>query len=609
MSIVMQRLQGRLRSEKGDFGDFSLHSADFSNGSLSNRLDALIEQPQKKHAIFKIFVEEDASLVLEYLALRALLRKILAASPIDEIKATRLVLEAQELAEVLVEKYKNYVNAPPRLSKSLLDKHLALYKVWLDSPVDGKKIPKKEQPTLNWQQWLNAQWLGIIGEITTDKMVPRRLYFLRERRLLLLLVPIINNFNNYSSWVLWADSYLAPCLGVWAVVFFLPRLWFNLATLYTCLFDYANMKPEEKKLDFLTRLNVQWNRLWPNITNDIPWTISGVLFFWVFIGSMQPLGIYLSVAMQFYDMVLGGIRVYFELNRLNNLTQEYKNLQHAPGNEYLQQLDECIRIEKKSLYITLVNVTALFIAICLALPAALAIHPLLPLVGSVIAILATVINFEGRSYFDRQLAALTDTNKLTLGLDDLLQKGRVSAISVTNARVNNLAPVLPKTPVVQVASLVVSVQIGMIQSAAPVTEINKTNTDTDESFTKDQTSIKSSVNKPGFMFEPLRIPEQVPETAPLRRSESCPPCINHDSNWIKATNIIKPDGLGSPTGITATFSGIIQSEVTQSPTKWRSNLEKQNSVDSFVGFFDCDSPTSRSRSLSASDIIARNLNP
>ena len=269
-------------------------------------------------------------------------------------------------------------------------------------------------------------------------MNPRRLYALRERRLLVLLAPLIKDFANYSSWIIWADAYVAPFLMYLGAAFFLPRLIFNLCTLCDNVFDEDKMKPEAKKLGSSTRFMAQWMRLWPQLMNDLGWTISGILMCAVFIAAWQPLAIYLSVAMQFYDVIMATIRVCIDFNRLNQLAEQYENF---PSDQtlsldaryrdlhplYCQHLKTSIQREKWLLYLALVNASVLFLAVCLSLPFMVAISPLLPIIGAVLAIIMTVINFEGRNYLNRPESKT---------LDHLLELGQ-PACPVTPSRASS----------------------------------------------------------------------------------------------------------------------------------------------------------------------------
>lgn len=395
MTIVLKRLQARLQSSEDGFGDWSVVS------------------PEQKHAVFKLLIKEESSLMVEYNTIRVLLLKTLSTVPVDEAKAVDLVLEALYLAERLTETYNLYINDYGAFTKSALNDHQKLYKKWLNPEIE---YVAKEKQIATWERWFMAQ-------STMAKFVPRRLYFIRGRRLVLALVPLLKDFFNYASWVIWADIFVAPFLARLGTFFFLPRLAYDSFELFVYVLDYDKKMIGEQKLDPFTRFNAQWARLWPNITNDIAWTMSGMLLFFVFVGSLQPFAIYLSAAVQFGDVILASIRAYYDLSRFNGLIQEYRAV--FPDEcgedigEYLQILEKSIERERALRTLAIVNASVLFFSICLAIPVAVAIHPLLPVLGAVIAVLMTIINFEGR-----HCTCIIPASPSTDGLEKMLLSGR-----------------------------------------------------------------------------------------------------------------------------------------------------------------------------------------
>lgn len=381
-------------------------------------------------ASFKLLIEEESSLVLEYNAVRALLARILLRpNLVDDVTLRYLVNIAKDHALILTKKYEFYINEHPGfLGKKALKKQLNSYSAWLTlSALVVMQEPKKS--------WLDNFVEQLRAEFTTDRMNPRRLYFLRERRLLLLLVPIIKDFAHYSSWILWADAYVAPFLVYLNLLFFVPRLVFNLYTLCDNVFNESNMTPESKRLGVQARFMAQWSRLWPQLMNDLGWATSGVLMCFVFVGSWLPFGIYFSVAMQCYDVVMATIRLCMDLNRLNHLTAQYQSLVSDENKQhsalpalYFLHLNEAIRREKKLLYLAFSNAVVLFIAVCLTIPIMAAISPWLPVVGAIVAILMTIVNFQLRSYFNDYLNPPDSPS-----LESLLEKDLISRQSSQSA--------------------------------------------------------------------------------------------------------------------------------------------------------------------------------
>ena len=439
-SVVLRKLHS--------FSTFPIDSPAGANVSVSDLLNNQSEhaQREKQRAAFKVLIEEEASEVIKYNALRAVLEQSLTPPiTVDKVTIIALVREALNLVKILTKKYDLYINEQAGfLNKRILQQHQHLYEEWLKPPSpENKRVDTLQKIT---PTWFDASLAWFYAEFTTERMNPRRLYVLRERRLLVLLVPIIKDFGNYCSWVTWADAYVAPFLLYINVVFFLPRLIFNLNTLYSNVFDENKMKTEAINLSRFTRFMAQWKRLWPQLMNDIGWTINGIMMCFVFFGSWQPLAIYLSVAMQFYDALMVSIRMYIDFNRLNKLLAQYNSLAFEPNfildekykklhYAYCMQLEKGIQREKTLLYLAFANAAVLFLATCLSLPFMVAFSPLFPIIGAAVAILMTVINFQGRSYLNTPESS---------ALEELL-KGGQPACSESSPRLSSTDLLQPET--------------------------------------------------------------------------------------------------------------------------------------------------------------------
>ena len=385
MAIILSRLERLLHAQSSLANDVSLDSP------LNSWSDA------KKNAVVTLLVKEDASLILEYQTLRALLKQTLSTAEVNEADAIALVQEALAVSVLLDEKYGQYINDRPILRKKNLEAHQRQYKRWLAVHADHQH---GHLPSL----WAHPE-LAFADEIRsfTEWVNPTRLTMQRTRKLLLALVKIITSIESYGSWVLWADDYVGPALSYLGLMFFLPRLILNLYTLAIHWFEHESMTDGEASLGSAVRFNAQWERLWPNITNDLAWAFNGMLVCFILTGSLQPLVVYLGIVMQICDLILNGIRAYNELDRFNLLEQQYlEHQQDDPDNhlvaDYLLFLHQRIEREHLLIYLSLVNFFVLFIVAGLTLPWIAALSPMVPVIGSAVAVLMTFVNFGGRTY-------------------------------------------------------------------------------------------------------------------------------------------------------------------------------------------------------------------
>lgn len=387
MAIVLKRLHGILENGKSD-SSLEISEA-LPKGSYSEYLEK--QTTGKKNAFFKLLVEEDASLVLEYNSLRALLEKILKQSSFDASQVTDLVREALDLTILIEKKYDHYINERPNLRKSTLQSHRIIYRQWLNendstSPLNYSTAPFPYASTIR---------------TTTENAQPYRLSFIRSWRFLKELKPVINDLEHYSNWINWADKAMGPVISYLGLVFFVPRLLSSLLMLWMPVMDCSSLNDPE--LWSLVHFQAQWSRLWPNITNDVAWVLNGILMCFVCIGSLQPMAAYLTFVMQLYDAVMSCLRTYWELGRFAELLEGYKEIEDEQLlGDYLACLNAGIEREKTLLYLSVVNFVGLFVAAGLFLPIAAAANPLFPVVGAIIALAMTAINFGGRDYLTQQ---------------------------------------------------------------------------------------------------------------------------------------------------------------------------------------------------------------
>ena len=404
MAIVLQRLQHVLNKQQDNTTDGPASGP----ASLTGHIDSPAGYSKASaKTIFKLLVEEDASLVLEYNMLRLLLQETLiawkAAEQGSEQKQAlendtiHLVREALHLSTLLDEKYCHYINDRPNLRKATLENHHTLYRRWLHVHVNHVLLQGCQNPPK-----VDMPFADEIRSIF-ERSNPYRLGALRTRRLLIALIPILNQFEQYGPWIRWLDGFAAPAFSYINLLFFLPRLMLNTYTLGSHWIENASMSPEERSLGATARFNAQWDRLWPNLTNDIAWATNAALVFFVFTGALQPYGVYLGLGSQLHDLLLSSLRGYQEMCRLYDLAQQYQALhEEQPGNAqitaYLSLLHKRINAEEMLLLVSITNFSVLFFVAILAFPSIAALSPWVPVVGAGMSVIITIFNFGGRSY-------------------------------------------------------------------------------------------------------------------------------------------------------------------------------------------------------------------
>ena len=406
MTIVLKRLEGRLEKESQK-QSFKLPRDD--KGALSwsifrqkNKGTQLTDNNYKAiTACHKLLVKEDMNLVLEYTALCNLLILKLKAYDKDRSEQLKgnviaLIEELHELTIQLEEKYCHLLNQGA-LTKTRLETDRARYEQWLKIHANTIKEPIILSLPPKKNHWFNDLILWIT--IWTN---PARLFLARDWRFLRQLDPFIHD-KNFSNWMLTANTPVSLGLTYLGCVFFIPRLIFNTVTLVKHVVPGFWMDDAEKDLGWWTRLNAQWMRLWPNMTNDTAWITNGALLSFYLVGQLLPFTIFLTVIVLFYDLAMAMSRWGLDTYRYNQLikthqTNEIDSLDH----EYLTQLKGTIDREKKLLYIALVNFGLLFVGMCLVLPWFITLSPLLPLISASMAVAITLFNFGSRQYVLKQ---------------------------------------------------------------------------------------------------------------------------------------------------------------------------------------------------------------
>lgn len=460
MSIVLKRIETRLIEalkqklsdddlqwfrENNSKTDKSLSWFFFRLGTHSLNFERHLTDEQKRintiarKALSEILVKEDASLSMEYLAFRRYLKSSLEIyrdgkseesndltqtsvnNPIHEYASvntdeadyfpatteaiTEQVYELLDLSILLDQKYSHLIN-PTVVSKELLTKDRENAIKWLqvnaidaldeqyDTPYTAPEVVKKDVPGIG------------LARNFTEFFNKYRLFLARSWVLIRRLVVFLQN-SYYNSLLLLANPLASMIILYVAIGFFIPRMITTIASLCKHVIPGSWMSEEEKELGFLLRLNAQWMRLWPNASNDAVWITNGLLQLLYLVGPLLPFVIFLSVATCAYDFAMASLRFALSSYRFYQLTNEYHKI--APNDLYMKDyldnhLSNRIKQEKYFLYLGLLNFFVLMVGMGLALPWIILFNPALPLVGAVMAVTITVVNFGTQKYVTKHRA-------------------------------------------------------------------------------------------------------------------------------------------------------------------------------------------------------------
>lgn len=201
----------------------------------------------------------------------------------------------------------------------------------------------------------------------------------------------------------------------WA--FFLPRLLTNLAVLSKHVFLIGDIDERERQLAWQQRFRMQFKRRWFEIGNDLVWCVNNLLAAFVYLGSIAPIGAYISLGLYFYDVLMVCLRSAIEIQRLSSIESEYrtKNPDCSDDDVFIVQIKEQYHYELKRLALSLFNTVGTFAAILMMIPAFTGI-PVLTAVATSLLLAVTVSNWIIGNWV---LKAPSDPNLDTLPSDDL----------------------------------------------------------------------------------------------------------------------------------------------------------------------------------------------
>ena len=346
----------------------------------------------KKIDFFRPLVAQHRLLSFEYNVMCTQLMHDFYRDKADADELTNQLIAALEMAELLTHLFRDYLAVPREVLR--LQKEQKIYRELLmkrgfqfDAMVEYQE--KQDWITQGIRNFTaNSNWL--------------RLILVRSKRVLETVVPLVSHLP-YKEFVKQLDKFTGPVFSYLSWLFFIPRLSANLFVLCKHLIAGSG---QEKELGLLEQSSAQLQRRWFEIGNDSAWMTAGILGCFVWLGPLAPIGVYINVALFGYDVALASIRAAHEIGHLKKLQAEYKDMElqmlqnHAPPEEldeirrFQQHLNDRVVFEQKRLLLAVANTVLLAIAILLCLPSALAMTPILPLIGTSLLVLTTIATFS-----------------------------------------------------------------------------------------------------------------------------------------------------------------------------------------------------------------------
>ncbi|MDF1685040.1 MAG: hypothetical protein P1U36_10355 [Legionellaceae bacterium] len=133
-----------------------------------------------------------------------------------------------------------------------------------------------------------------------------RLLFIRSRRMLLLSTKLVDQFEVYTAWVQYLDSFL-KVLALYQACVLIPRFLINAA------YVVRHMKGQAPD-DMIVRC---WEMAY-----DFGWIMNGVLAAFILVGPLASLAVYLPVLTPSYQLCVHSTRFLLEYYNSNSKIDE-----------------------------------------------------------------------------------------------------------------------------------------------------------------------------------------------------------------------------------------------------------------------------------------------
>lgn len=361
---------------------------------------------------YRPIIKDHLKLTIEYSILSAQLAADLMRPEACPTELTEQIASALIMSELLAYLYRNYLLVPREVER--LRKDQLFYRKLLQAK--GIKFANDLAIHDAVKPDHVSQRIRTLTAVTN----PPRLLLTRCKRLLGSCSPFLKQVASYGQFVELMDNITNPALANLGWGFYAPRLGTNFWLLFQHIMPGIWMGAKEKESGWLTRADAHFQRRWFELGNDLPWLAGGVLCCFVLTGTLAPVGVYLTVGLFGYDVLLAGIRAFIELKRLEDLQKYYRtllvNLQQKGADKseleevtrYQHHLQVRLDFEQKRMALAVINTSFLFFAMCLTMPA-IAVNPVIPLVAAILLVLTSAIAY----YAQLQLEKRRPPDKIT----------------------------------------------------------------------------------------------------------------------------------------------------------------------------------------------------
>jgi hypothetical protein len=413
-----------------------------NRGEMSGVLDWLLDE---HHGLIENnkFLDKSYQYLDDDVLLNQLLKQHLQMEFAYSVLTTELAYELKHQMS-LHSSYQSKEQFKKKLEKALLLAQLlkSLYELYLVVPCDAQSLTNDiliykslleglgvDSPRLDNEKRQKVSAVSRIVRNTTSSTNWSRLFAIRLKRVFDTISPLIKSFESYQKAISFLDKVADPVISYLSWVFYLPRLLINVSLLLKHLIPGFWMDEHERKLHWQIRLRAQWSRRWFELCNDFVWMSVGLVNCFLLTGIFAASGVYLTVVLYTFDVILALIKFSLETSKYNQLLSECdEKIVHLQSQEqikdnaalmrlesYRHHLHIRIKYEKQKLLLSVATTFALLGAMVFALPLFYAI-PVVPLIGaSLVVIICLTSYWIGRRIEKSKPEELpTSVKKLTL---------------------------------------------------------------------------------------------------------------------------------------------------------------------------------------------------
>lgn len=238
-----------------------------------------------------------------------------------------------------------------------------------------------------------------------------RLTVTRIRRLWLTLNDF-HYFKDLSLWMTFCDPVVQAIMRYLNFFYFIPRLATQFLCFFKHLFMYDWLTEQEKAMSVSERFIIQFNRRWEICFRDALWCFNSLMNIFVLVGAYSAWSLLLNASLQGIETGLN-IYLYCEFVSHKQKRQDFL-FKETPflRKETRLQIQQMDNLEEKNRYIRMINSILVLVSNILVLKMFLVVSIYIPLIGAVLGVMMSFLQFASRAQLEQQRSDLKEILEL-----------------------------------------------------------------------------------------------------------------------------------------------------------------------------------------------------